>query len=179
MRLMIAGKLRKNASAQLPCITMDCIDLPSPAESHRQLEAFVGSWHGEERRYSDRGDPEMRRGSLEMRMDLGGFFLISEYREDNPSYQHFRGHGIYGWDEGRGCFTMYWFDSRGGGGPANPVEGRYANEQLVFMRRSAKGFTRYIHRLASRDRYRFVIEKSEDGKTWRPHMECEYTRVPS
>ncbi len=111
-------------------------------------------------------------------MDLGGFFLISEYREENTAYDHFRGHGIYGWDEHRGCFTMYWFDSHGGGGPPMPVDGQWIDEQLVFVRRSSTGFTRYTHRLESRDWYRFSIEKSTDGKSWRPHMEGRYTRVP-
>jgi len=158
---------------------MEWIDLPSPAESHRQLEAFVGSWQGDEHRYAkpDQG-PEKTRGHLECRMDLGGFFLISQYREDDSAYDHFCGHGIYGWDEAQGCFTMYWFDSHGGGGPPTPVPGHWRDERLVFVRKTGTGFTRYIHRLESRDRYRVVIEKSSDGTTWQPHMDGLYTRVP-
>ncbi len=155
-------------------------ELAEPSDHHRRLATFVGSWRGEELLHPSRALPGggVTLGSFDYRMDVAGFFLLSSYqqRRGDPLALVLSGHGVYGWDPARGRYTMHWFDSQGGLAPQSPNHGTWDGDSLVFLRRSPRGFTRYIHTLEARDRYRFRMDGSHDGERWSPLMEGRYAR---
>ena len=85
--------------------------MPKVTEQHKKLAALAGKWEGEEKIYPSPWDPKggSAVGRLEARMDLDGFFLITDYVEERGGQVHYRGHGVYGWDAGAGRYTMHWF----------------------------------------------------------------------
>jgi hypothetical protein len=147
---------------------------------HAKLHRFAGEWLGEGMVYASPGDPGGRASSHTIaRVDLDGFFVISDYVEEREGAAPYRGHGIYGWD-GQ-AYTMSWFDSMGSF-PTAAARGQW-NEptgELVFEQRTHQGYARYTYRFTGIDVYLFRIESSHagrGGREFRPFMEGKYKRV--
>ena len=153
------------------------MEMPQPLEEHRRLEKLAGTWIGEEKIHPSPWDPKggTATGKVESRMDLGGFFLISDYVETRDGQVSYRGHGVYGYDRKEKCYTMSWFDSMGDG-PAAPTKGHWEGNRLIFAHQTPVGHSRYTWELVGETRQRFTIENSQDGKSWAPFMEAQYTR---
>ena len=155
------------------------MEMPKPTEHHRRLEAFVGSWRGEEKLSPTEWDPVggTAVGTFRYRLDLDGFFLLSDYTQSRGATPNFRGHGVYGWDDQAQHYTMYWFDSMGGSGPVNIPKGRWEGNALIFEgSMQAPGWaSRYVHRLED-GLYHFRLELTRDGSEWKTMLEGHYTR---
>lgn len=153
------------------------MEMPKPAPAHEKLHAMIGTWTGQETMHPSPWDPEgcTATGLIEARLALDGMFVISDYREERQGKLAFRGHGVYGWDEKRGEYTMYWFDSMGST-PAGPARGKWAGDTLTFEARSALGFSRYVYRFEGDGRYAFEILMSDDGESYRPWLESSWVR---
>ena len=153
------------------------MEMPTPGKEHDRLTAFVGRWQGEETLFPSAFSPLERSavGQFHYRMAMGGFFLLSDYEElvaNEPSYG---GHGVYGYDEKEGCFTMHWFDSMGGS-YLKPATGGWDGNSLVFQNMSEQGHARYTHTIEPED-YSFKIEISDDGEAWSMFMLGDYRRL--
>jgi hypothetical protein len=157
--------------------TMSCAGMPEPGEQHRKLQALAGTWVGEETLYPSPWDQTggSATGRMEGRMGLDGFFLIGDYTQERGGQVTYRGHGVYGYDAGQGCWTLNWFDSMGGGA-WEPSRGTWEGNVLTFSQQNPMGHGRYIYTFESEGRYRFRIEQSQDGKSWAPFMDSVYTR---
>jgi hypothetical protein len=154
------------------------MDMPRSSAAHARLEAFVGSWEGKETLSpSPVSEGGTAHGRFVYRMDLDGFFLVSDYVEEKDGKTVYRGHGVYGYDPESDEYTMYWFDSMGGGGYEAPARGRWDEDRLVFRNETPAGFARYTHALAPDGGYRFKLETSPDGEAWSPVMQGNYARV--
>jgi len=153
------------------------MDMPKPQEQHRKLQALAGSWSGEETIHPSPWDPKggPAKGRIEARMELGGFFLITDYVEERGGQVGYRGHGVFGYDAAEKCYTMHWFDSMGSPCPA-PARGVWEGDRLTFQQRSPMGHARYTYTLEGEGRYSFRIENSQDGERWTPMMDGRYTR---
>jgi hypothetical protein len=114
------------------------------------------------------------------RIDLDGFFVVSDYAEEREGAPLYRGHGVFGWDPAARIYTMHWFDSMGSI-PATVARGiwRDDTDELVFEQRTSQGYARYGYRFTAPDVYVFRIESSRDGRDWRPFMEGKYKRAPA
>ena len=80
------------------------MDMPKVTEHHQKLQTLVGEWKGEETIHPSPWDPKGRKGTsaTKARMDLGGFYLITDYDQFGPDGQQtYKGHGVYGWDPRR------------------------------------------------------------------------------
>jgi hypothetical protein len=150
---------------------------PQPSPEHLRLHRLAGTWSGDEKILPSPWDPKggPARGTLRARVDLDGFFLVTEYVEERDGEVCYRGHGVYGWNGRDGCYTMHWFDSLGDGSPA-PARGRWEGDRLVFESQGPLGFSRYVYDLDGDDAYTFRIENSQDGKSWTALMEALYRR---
>jgi hypothetical protein len=155
------------------------MDMPKPSDNHKKMQALAGTWRGEEQIHPSPWDPKggSAVGKIVSRMDLDGFFLISDYLEERDGAVHYKGHGVYGWDPKESCFTMYWFDSMGGAAPAGPAKGTWEGNVLTFRMQNPMGHSKYVYTFDGDGRYRFGIEQSQDGKQWATFMEGRYTRL--
>ncbi len=153
------------------------MEMPKVLEEHRKLKALAGAWTGKEKMHPSPWDPQggPATGRIEGRMDLDGFFLITEYVQERNGQVSYRGHGVFGWDPYEKCYTMHWFDSIGTPVPS-PARGTWKGDTLSFEQKSPMGLHRYTYELKGDGRYAFRIDHSQDGKQWVPFMEGTYTR---
>ncbi len=152
-------------------------EMPQVLDHHRKLQALAGNWTGDETIHPSPWDPKGGKatGSISSRIELDGFFLVSDYTEERGGQVSYRGHGIFGYDAQEKCYTMHWFDSMGSPCPT-PARGRWEGNRLAFEQRNPMGHSRYTYTMEGEGRYRFLIENSQDGKAWKPFMEGTYTR---
>jgi hypothetical protein len=87
----------------------------------------------------------------------------------------YKGHGVFGYDTGKKCYTMHWFDSMGSPCP-EPALGSWDGNRLVFTQQTPMGHSRYTYTLEGESRYAFRLENSPDGRQWTPMMEGSYTK---
>jgi uncharacterized protein DUF1579 len=153
------------------------MQMPTLQDQHRKLKALAGNWTGEEKLHPSPWDPKggPAVGRVQSRLDLDGFFLVSDYQEERGGQVTYRGHGVFGWDPSEQCYTMHWFDSMGSGTSA-PARGRWEGNKLSFEHKHPMGHSRYTYALEGEGRYSFLLENSQDGKQWASFMEGRYTR---
>src|SRR5713226_4309823 len=74
-----------------------------PTEQHRKLEKLAGTWVGEEKMYPGPWDPKGGKAKSRQtaRVDLDGFFVITDYQQERDGKTSYRGHGVYGYDANR------------------------------------------------------------------------------
>lgn len=153
--------------------------MPTLTPQHRRLvQAMQGDWSGDELLHPSPWDPVGGRafGRLQARAVLDGFFVTSDYVEERDGRVIYRGHGVYGWDDERQRYTMYWFDNAGSG-PAAPALGTWDGDVLAFAQVSPQGHGRYVYTFEAEGRYRFRIDGSQDGAHWTAFMEARYMRA--
>ena len=94
---------------------MQNFEMPKPTEKHAKLQSLAGTWVGEETMYPSPWDPKggPALGRTESRLDLDGFYLLSDYTQERGGRTSYKGHGVFGYDPGSGSYTMHWFDSMG------------------------------------------------------------------
>ncbi|HET6372248.1 MAG TPA: DUF1579 domain-containing protein, partial [Candidatus Polarisedimenticolia bacterium] len=68
------------------------MEMPRPDENHKKLGALAGSWVGEEKMFPSPWDAAggTATARLQSRLDLDGFFLISEYVQERGGQVTFR-----------------------------------------------------------------------------------------
>jgi hypothetical protein len=111
------------------------------------------------------------------KVDLDGFFVVSDYVGEKDGQTIFKGHSVFGWDSQANNVVWYWFDSMGSP-PAAPARGVWDGDTLVLRSSSPMGEGRYTYRFEGKDRYYFSIENSRDGaKSWQKFMEGNYKRA--
>ncbi|MHB8417474.1 MAG: DUF1579 family protein [Myxococcales bacterium] len=153
------------------------MDMPKPTEQHKKLAKFEGTWVGQEKNFPS---PMMPQGGnttarWTFKMGLGGFFLIHDYQQETGGHASYQGHALYGWDGEKNRYTMYWFD--GMGGTPEVIPGKWEGNGLVFEQATpGRGTMRYTHRWEGDDKFTFLMENAEDGKTFRPTTEGHFTR---
>lgn len=155
------------------------MEMPKVTEHHRKLQALAGEWDGDEKMHPSPWDPKGGKSTSRTtaRLELGGFFLISDYVQKRGPQETFRGHGVFGWDHRQQRYTMHWFDVMGGD-PGPPALGTWEGNRLVFQNQHHMGHSRYIYTVEHDGLYRFLLESSQDGKKWMSFIEGTYKRVP-
>ena len=153
------------------------MEMPTPQAEHQKLAALAGTWSGEETMHPSPWAPagSSAIGKITSRMDLGSFFLISDYTQEKDGQVTFRGHGVYGWDAHHERYTIHWFDSMGMD-PGAPAPGTWEGDVLCFQHETAMGHARYTYTFVDADHYSFKLENSLDGESWTPMMDGQYTR---
>jgi len=153
------------------------MDMCKPQPEHLKLKRLAGTWTGEETLHPSPWDPKggNASGRIEARVELDGFYVVSDYVQERGGKPSYRGHGVFGWDSSRKCYTMHWFDSMGF--PCSEAaRGAWEGNRLVFEQSTPMGQARYSYDFEGDGRYGFRIENSPDGKSWTTFMEGRYTR---
>ena len=153
------------------------MEMPKLLDEHRKLKAFAGTWSGEEKIHPSPWDAKggSATSRFQTRVDLDGFFVIADYVQERGGQPSYRGHGVFGYDPQKKCYTMHWFDSMGSGTPA-PVAGKWEGSRLAFEGSHPMGHSRYIYQFEGENRIAFSIENSQDGRSWSPFLESQFTR---
>lgn len=151
--------------------------MPEPDEHHAKLATLAGRFVAEETLYPSAWNPEecTATGYFDSKMVLGGFFLMNDYVQRRDGAVTFEGHGLYGWDDARGAYTMHWFDSMGGD-PGAPVLGAWRGDTLTFAKSGPEGHARYTYVLETADVLVFSISTSKNGDTWQTLLEGRFLR---
>lgn len=153
------------------------MQMPTPGEHHQKLHALVGDWRGEEKFHPSPWDPNGGVGTSRCvaRMDLDGFYLITDYTQERDGRVSYRGHGVYGYDLSKQKYQMYWFDVMGIDAGA-PALGTWVGDTLVYSQTHQGRHGRYTYQFRSPDEYTFMIEQSHDGESWKRFLEGIYRR---
>ncbi len=154
------------------------MEMPKPTEHHRKLRAFVGQWTGEEKFHPMPWAPKGGAATSETnaRLDLDGFFLVSDYVQKRGGEVTHRGHGVFGYDLQKQKYTMRWFDVTGFD-PGVPALGTWVGNTLCLLHEHHMGHGRFTYTFERDGLYTFKVEKSEDGKNWTPFLEGTYKRT--
>jgi uncharacterized protein DUF1579 len=152
--------------------------MPTPSTDHNRLKGLAGNWTGEETLHPSPWDPKggTASGTIASRMDLDGFWLVTDYVQTRAGQVTYRGHGVFGWDPAACSYLMYWFDSMGSVA-MTPAKGRLDGQRLVFAQEGPMGHSRYTYDFQADGRYCFSMEHSEDGKAWTIFMDGTYRRT--
>lgn len=155
------------------------MEMTKPTLSHKKLEAFAGSWAGEETCHPSPWNPETKTvlGRAEHRVALGGFHVLGDYEQVENGEIGFTGHAVYSYDEAADSYVCHWFDSMCAN--ASVLRGKWEGGTLTFFNHTPEiGHCRLTYGMADAEkgRYTFRMELSPDGAAWNPCMEGEYTR---
>jgi len=153
------------------------MEMPKSTEQHRKLQTLAGTWTGEETMFPSPWDPQGGKatGRIVSRIEVDGFFLISDYVQERGGHPSYRGHGVFGWDGDQKRYTMHWFDAMCAPS-AEPAKGTWEGNRLVFQHQSPMGHGRLTYDFQGEGRYAFRMEHSEDGSKWTTFLESVYTR---
>lgn len=155
----------------------------APGTEHQWLAKMAGAWEVEVKAFFDpTKPPEVSQGRAELRMVLGGRYLEQHFKSvfmDMP----FEGHGVMGFDNGRGVFVGMWTDTMSTGflleeGQYDPVADTlettsHMMDPLTKAPRTGRSVTRW------KDPDHFTVEMFDvgpDGKEVKS-MEMLYVRV--
>ncbi len=154
---------------------MEC-HMPTPTPQHKTLARLAANWIGDDTMFPSQWDPKggTARSTFKTQMACDGFFLVGDYAQERDGKVVYRGHGVFGYDEKDGVFTMYWFDSMGGGGYTTPSKGKWHGDTLQFEQVTPMGHMRHVYEFESANRMTFRIDVSRDGANFAPMMASRY-----
>ena len=155
----------------------DRLSSPQPQEEHKRLAAFAGEWTGEEVVFPsrwDKGGPATARVSA--RVDLNGFYLIQDTRQEREGRESFVTHGVFTYDREDRLYKLFWFDSLGYYPPA-PASGGWQGQRLVLVRGSLRGNARHVYEIIDDNSYSMKIQYSPDAEGWADVLTGTYRRV--
>ena len=154
------------------------MEMPKPTKHHEKLAAMVGEWTGEETMHPSPWDPKggTATSRTSTRLELDGFFLLTDYVQKRGGRVSYQGHGVVGWDARQERFTLYWFNSMGID-PGAPALGIWEGNVLRFQHQHDMGHSRYTYTFDSPDSYTFTLEHSPDGQEWMMFLQGTYKRA--
>jgi hypothetical protein len=153
---------------------------PKLTPEHRKLLALTGNWSGEEQLSPS---PWQEGGSamayIGASSDLGGFYIMQEYRQVRDSGISFKARGMFGYDTADRLYKLYWFDSLGYQPPA-PASGLWTGDTLSLTRPSMRGVARHVYTFEGADAFHLAIDYSSDrGENWQHVLSGQYRRRAS
>ena len=150
---------------------------PQPTDEHRKLAALAGEWAGEEMVYPSRwAEGGAAVSHVNARVDLGGFYVLQDYRQMRHGQTIFSGHGVFTFDRDDRLYKMFWHDSLGYFAPA-PASGGWKDDTLTLLRGSLRGAARHVFSFPDADTYTLTIQFSPDAEGWSDVMTGVYRRL--
>ena len=153
------------------------MDMPEPGESHKKLQALIGSWVGDEQIRPSPWDPAggPAEGRVENRSILSGFAIAHDYTQRRDGQVNFEGHGVFRYDGRSDEYQLHWFDSLGQA--PNVFRGTFDGEVLQLESSYAGGYTRATWDFSEAGQVRYTMEISGDGRSWQVFTEGMYRRT--
>jgi hypothetical protein len=150
--------------------------MPKPTKGHQKLERLAGRWQGTETMHPSPWDPDggQATGLNECRVDLNGFALITDYRQERDGKVTFTGHGVTTYDPKADEVVMHWFDCMGS--PPEVFRGRWQGDVLTLGHGGPGMHARMTYDLSRPGVMGSRMEMSKDGTGWACLFECDYQR---
>jgi hypothetical protein len=150
---------------------------PTLTPDHKRLAAFAGEWNGEEviapSRWREEAGPAQ--ATVSARVELDGFYVVQEYRQEKDGRTTFRAQGLFTFDREDRLTKLFWFDSLGYV-PQGPASGVWRDDTLILLRPSLRGAARHIYRFTGADAYEHQIQFSPDNEGWSEVLSGTYRR---
>ncbi|MBB3525311.1 DUF1579 family protein [Rhizobium redzepovicii] len=149
----------------------------TPSAAHLRLNAFAGTWEGEEHVAASAWTSEGR-ASAELSGEtlFGGFFIEQRYRQTRDGAVSFEARNVFGFDVSDQAYKLYQFDTAGFA-PPSPASGEWPGNELVLMKTSPRGRQRTVFAFENEDCYRMGVSFSPAGSdTWQEVVSGIYRR---
>ena len=91
-------------------VMAEMMKLGAPGAAHEKLKGMEGKWKAVQKSWYAPGEPTVSEGVAENRLILGGRFLEQHY-QGTAMGQPFEGHGLTGYDNKKGEYTVFWVDN--------------------------------------------------------------------
>jgi Protein of unknown function (DUF1579) len=152
------------------------MEMPKPTDGHRKLQKMVGRWEGTETMHPSQWDPKggTAIGRNHMRLDLNGFAVIGDYRQERDGATTFAGHSVLTYDPGEDVYVMHWFDSMGT--PPEIFKGRFEGTTLTLSSKNPQMQARMTYDLSRENTLHSRMEMSPDGKQWKTFFDATYEK---
>lgn len=153
------------------------MEMPKPGPVHKKLEAFVGTWTGEETMHPSPWEPKggVANASLSTRVVCDGFFVAGDYEQRRGGTVTFRGHSVFGYDDKSQEVILHWFDSMGMG--PDVFRGKLEGQLLTLTCHNAMGTHRLAYDFSEKETLRSKMESSQDGKQWMAMFDGVYHKA--
>ena len=113
-------------------------------QAHEKLASLVGRWTGITEVFPNPWGPSgPAQGEWTFRLDLGGFNLIHDYREQRENGYRFEAHGVLTVDPASQEVVWFWFDNYGFP-PLAPARGQWALSTLTLEKATPRGEARSV-----------------------------------
>lgn len=151
--------------------------MPKPSAGHQRLDKLVGTWEGEETMHPSQWDPKggVAKGRNDHRLDLGGFALLADYRQERDGAVTFTGHGVYTYDPEGDRYVLHWFDCMGS--PPEIFTGGFEGDVLTLAHGGPGMHARMTSDYSIPGVMKAKMEMSPDGQSWNVLFEATYKRV--
>lgn len=92
------------------CSAQDEPPMPKPTPEHQVLMQSVGTWDATIEMMGADGTPAVSKGVAEIKAGPGDFWIIDDTKAEMMGMP-FTGHGVTGYDPGKGKYVATWVDS--------------------------------------------------------------------
>ena len=149
-------------------------EMPKPGPIHKKLEAFAGTWSGEEKMHPSQWDPKggMAQATMTSRVACDGFYVVGDYEQKRNGAVTFRGHSVFGVDGKTQEVVLHWFDSMGMGDDV--FRGKFQGDTLTLTSQSQMGHHRMMYDFSEEGTMRSKMDMSSDKKQWNTVFEGVY-----
>lgn len=150
------------------------MSMPKLGPEHEKLKVFLGEWRGKETMYPSQWMPQggVRDAAISNRLALGGFAVVQDYAQLENGQPVYEGHAVIAKSPWGAGYQMHWFDIFA----PSIFEGEFDGVRGVFVSESPMSKTRATFDFSTAGEYRFMMETSQDGETWSPMVDGEYSK---
>jgi len=159
----------------------------TPGDSHKKLEAMVGSWDAEVKTWMSGpgSEPAVSKGSSEHTMIMGGRFLLQEYTGEMMG-QPMTGIGYTGYDNFKKKYVAFWMDNMSTS--MSTMEGTLDKDGTTIttwgkmdepMTGEKGKKVKYVTRIIDKDKLVFEVYDVMSWGEKQPIMQITYTRKKS
>lgn len=169
-----------DARAALRCIalnSMTAMQMPQPGDKHRALEVMLGTWRATERMHPSHmsKDGTTVEGLVRNVRALDGFAIVQDYEQSRGGVVHFRGHGIFRYDEASKKYCLHWYDSMGHA--PTLFEGTMDGGVLFLEHTGSHGSMRASWDFNTRNQITYFMDVAMGGQPWARFIDAQYQRV--
>lgn len=151
------------------------MEMPKLTPAHESLKVFVGEWRGVEIMHPTPWLPGggRRDAVISNKLALDGFAIVQDYVQLDGKTPTFLGHAVIIPKADGSAFQMYWFDQFS----PSVFEGAFDGVKGRFISSSPMGQTGASFDFSKPDAYTFRMDMSQDGGSWSPMVDGDYTRA--
>lgn len=152
------------------------MEAPDPSAAREQLGRLVGTWRGKETMHPSPWDPKgyVADGENINRESVGGFGVVTDYRQIRDGATVFEGHGMYVWDAKANEVVLHWFDNMGMG--REEFRGGWVGDVLTLSSQGPMGIWRKTTDFSAEGKLHSTIEMGTSPDALTLLFEGDYAR---